>query len=252
MRRLYSPNAPYRNFWEQTHVTPLAEFSSGWGAAAQAIRTREDLDRHLSRRGGLYSALLEKLYTDNESILALGAGDGLHEFASVKKFSGQKKITLSDIAPEFILKIKEFYGVEVLRMDSRNITFPANSFDLVYCLSAEYFFNDDDLSKMLAEMTRVVKKDRLILISSNAVDLDEQGLLQAFYRLGQRIIPPIPWVLLNRFLLCRKVKLVGYSRTVEDFMRLFRRNTSLRLEGIHFDSAEHNHPALAFALRKLA
>lgn len=252
MRRLYSPNAPYRNFWEQTHITPSEEFSRNWGEAAQAIRTREDLERHLGRHAGRQSALLERLYQEARSILALSAGDGINEFALVKKFSG-KEIVLSDIAPEFLEKIREFYGVKVLRMDSRQIAFPEDSFDLVYSLASEYFFDDAELSRMVGEMARVVKAGRPILISSAAVDLENDGFTEGVYRLGQRFIPPAPWVLINRALLGRKLKLTGYSRTIGDFMAIFRRFPALRLEGIHFDYAPQDAlkpNSVAFILRK--
>lgn len=238
MRRMYSQHAPFENFWQQTHITPKEEFDINWNGEAEKIRTKEEILHHLSRNPGWHHELLEQFYSQSDAVLALGAGNGIREIDFLTKFP-HKRIILSDISIGFLKRLSEQFNVDVCEIDARKIGLPDNHFDFVYALAAEYFFNDDELFRMVSEMARVTKPGKHFLISTAALDSHKKDWKR---KLTHRLIcytPPSMWVKFNELVLRRKLKLTGYVRTLEDFLRIFQSKVrDAVLNAIHFD---YNH-----------
>ena len=255
MRRIYSPNAPFKTFWEQTHICAFDEYETNWVKAAAQIDSKEDLIKHLRRARIPHLSVLSRLYSESESILVLGAGDGLNEINFLEKYP-EKEIILSDISTAFLSKMAEFYPIKALKIDSRDIDQPSSHFDFVYAMAAETFFDDAEFLQMLKEMTRILKPGGQMLISSAAVDIPillSQRLSSRLNRALTSFLPPVPWVLANRWLLNRKIKLVGYARTTNDFFRLFSKIPDLKLRSLNLEYKEerdHELHSIAFVFSK--
>jgi ubiquinone/menaquinone biosynthesis C-methylase UbiE len=134
-------------------------------AIAQLIRrfstNKEDIRK---------TALSHVDLTGCRKVLELGCAFGAFTEALKNKLHPTAKITGIDIIPEykpFFLEACRFAGYEGIFYSSgidRMKNFPADSFDLVICSYALYFFPD-----MIPEIARVLKKDGFFITITHSV-----------------------------------------------------------------------------------
>lgn len=112
-------------------------------------------------------ANLKKIVADlpqHDTILDLCCGIG--EFESQLTFDGKYAYCGVDCNKRY----KEYYDKKksghFFCDDVRNLSFPDNTFDVVYLINASHHFNDQDIEKVLQEINRVSRKF-LILVDAH-------------------------------------------------------------------------------------
>jgi len=251
MRKLYSLNAPYDGLGQQFRLTPLEEWGANYSAFVTGIDSREDYERLFSGydEGKYHRALLHSLYGQSSKILVLGAGNGLSDYDFYTAYP-DKEISLSDISDGVLRKISPFYGFRAMKIDSRNITLPDGSHDLVYTLASEYFFSDSDYLRMLSEAARVLKPGGHLLVSTVCLEEPRKATLKGSV-LGVISERPLLWVLVNK-LRGINLKWTGYIRSLDDHAGVLSRVDGLKLERVELDygSTGGKLKSTAFLLRK--
>jgi SAM-dependent methyltransferase len=76
------------------------------------------------------------------------------------------KITGIDLSQELLKRAKEFSPqTKFLKMDIRNLDFPNNHFDGIWCHATLLHLNNEDLEKALREFNRVLKEEGVLFAS---------------------------------------------------------------------------------------
>lgn len=132
------------------------------GAAYDDLRTTQPKGRLLSARDiRLFERLLPD-YKPGMEVLEVGAGTGRFTLAALER--GYRLIA-TDINPSLMTALQTKLGEKELndrcvirREDAFDLSFPAESFDLVFCVHViPRFLNFDDQREALTELARVVK-----------------------------------------------------------------------------------------------
>ncbi|MCD6177873.1 class I SAM-dependent methyltransferase [bacterium] len=107
---------------------------------------------------------LLKKYSKNKKVLDYGCGNGIHSIFLAQYAREVVAIDLSEKSLEVARKLAERNGVQqkikFLKMDCENMNFEDNSFDVIFDGGT---FSSLDLKKAIPEISRVLKKDGLVI-----------------------------------------------------------------------------------------
>ena len=112
--------------------------------------------RHISS----YKLINFKRY---DKILDIACGEGIF-LNRLSRLSGH--LFGLDISFNALSRAKNYTNLNLVQGDIRKIGFKDNSFDLIICLECLYYLPDKDISKTLAEIYRLLRKNSLVLFSA--------------------------------------------------------------------------------------
>ena len=163
--------------------------------------TTEEYERFLreisfiNRNLGDVRALKKTLFREIErtnlkefSVLDVGAGSGefLREIAKFARRTQRKAklygLELNEISALAILQeSRDFAEIEAVRADALSLSFDDKSFDYVICSLFTHHFSDEQIIKILAEMSRVSRRGIFV------IDLERHPLAYFSYKLFCKI-----------------------------------------------------------------
>lgn len=108
--------------------------------------------------------MIKKNFGDNPEkglrALDLGCGSGRH--VRLLHELGIADVTGSDISEKGLLVTRENYGSNIVQNDNRDIPFRENTFDIIVAWGSLHYNNKSEISGMLDEIKRVLKKNGML------------------------------------------------------------------------------------------
>lgn len=104
-----------------------------------------------------------------KTLLDLGAGSGQDSvYFADKGF----KVTAIDFSKSGIANIVSLghKNIKVLQRDIRHITFPQESFDIIYAHLSLHYFNDEETTKIFNKLFKYLKKGGYVFIKCKSTD----------------------------------------------------------------------------------
>lgn len=134
--------------------------------------------------------LISDVFADQNGRKVLDIGCGTGEYSDSFRPDSYTGI---DISPVYIAYAKKTKRGNFLRMDATNLSFPNQSFDIVFISDLIHHLEDNGARSVLKEANRVLKKGGRILILENAKIKDLDNAIVRFvqkFDLGVNIRTP--------------------------------------------------------------
>lgn len=153
----------------------------------------------------------------NQRVLDVATGKGAVLFPLAEKIGPSGRVLGIDISEQMLkeasiaVEKRRLDRIELLQMDAEQLDFPDNSFDVVFCGFALFFF--PSVSKALSEFKRVLKPEGYLAVSTWGKDSELDALINKEIDSLQRTVSLAITPLWSREALQRTLATAGFKNT---------------------------------------